>query len=318
MIGVVGLGAMGRGIATTLLREFKDVIVFEIDKERMARIVAAGATAATSAGDLAAKCETILTSLPNSKVAIEVIEHDVLPHVSTGTIVVDMGTTIVSETRRVASLYTARGASLVDAPVSGGPVGTATGQLYTFVGGDRDAVQRVWPVLKLLSKARLTYCGPSGAGQVTKGVNQLAMGLLNAAMVEAVAYGAASGVDEAILLEAIGGQGGFRGEFAKVASHIAAGLGDQVNYKHTEFDYFLAQSDDVGFAAPIMRALAAYMEPFPYDQIDNMNRAFPSLWGALMGAKSPQAEEREKLQSEERKSPKGEESQGPQAEERRE
>lgn len=291
MLGVIGLGTMGRGIATTLLRAFLDVVVYEIDATRMARIVAAGARAATSAGELAAQCDTILTSLPSSGVTIQVLENDLLPNVRAGAVVVDTGTTIVRETRRVAALYEERGAWLVDAPVSGGPVGTAKGQLFTFVGGAREAAQKVWSTLRLLSASRLTYCGLSGAGQVVKGVNQLAMGLVNAALVEAVAYGAASGVDESILLEAIGGQGGFRGEFSRIASQIASGLGDQVNYKYTEFDYFLDHADEIGFASPIMRSLHSYLEAFPHDQTDNINRAHPSLWGALMGFTKPRTAE---------------------------
>ncbi len=290
MIGVVGLGAMGRGIALTLVREFCDVLVYEIDEERLSRVVRTGATAASDVADLAERCDTILCSLNGTKVTIGVLENDILPHVKPGTVVIDTGTTVVRETRRVAGLFSNRGAFLLDAPVSGGPIGTAKGQLYTFVGGDRRAAERAWPVLRLLSKSRLTYCGPSGAGQITKGVNQLAMGLVNAALVEAVAYGAASGVDEAILLEAVGGQGGFRSEFSRIASQIAAGLGDQVNYKYTEFDYFLDHADEAGFDAPIMRALNDYLKPYPHDVIDNINRPHPSLWGALMGMVEPENE----------------------------
>lgn len=288
MIGVVGLGAMGRGIATTLLRERKDVMVFEIDKAKMKRIVAAGATAAPSAADLSSQCQLILVSLPNAQVTVDVLEKELLPHVKEDVVVIDTGTTVVRETRRMASLFRERRAYFVDAPVSGGPVGTAKGELFAFVGGDKEAVDKAWPTLKLLSKSRLTYCGPSGAGQITKGVNQLAMGLVNAAVVESIAYGAASGVDESVLLEAIGGSDGFRDDVTRVGSQIVCGLGDAINYKYTEYEYFLDQADEIGFAAPIMRAVNRYIKPFPHDVIDNLNRPHPSLWGALMGITKPE------------------------------
>lgn len=291
MTGIIGLGAMGRGMATTLLREFQDLLVFDVNPHHQERIVRTGARGAASSSEVAGQCDVILTSLPDTRTTISVLENDLLPNVKTGTVVVDTGTTIVRETRRVAALYKARGAALVDAPVSGGPVGTAKGQLFTFVGGDKDAVEKAWPTLKMLSRSRLTYCGPSGAGQITKGVNQLAMGLVNAALVEAVAYGAASGVDESILLEAVGGQGGFRGEFSRVASQIASGLGDPINYKYSEFGYFLDHAETVSFPAPIMNALASFLRPYPHDQIDNIHREHPSLWGALMGFKKPETQE---------------------------
>jgi 3-hydroxyisobutyrate dehydrogenase-like beta-hydroxyacid dehydrogenase len=218
-----------------------------------------------------------------------VIREDIASSVGKGAVIIDTGTTKVGPTRELAEVLAARGAHLIDAPVSGGPIGTAKGELYCFVGGRKDVAMAAWPLLRLLAKARLTYCGPSGAGQVVKGVNQLAMGLLNAAMVESVAYGVASGVDEAILLEAVGGKGGFRAAYEGVASMIAAGLGDSINFKYTEFDYFLEQADSVDFAAPIMRALREYLSPYPHDQIDNINRAHPSLWGALIGTKEPES-----------------------------
>ena len=287
MIGVIGLGNMGRGIALTLLRDFRDVMVCDIDPDRVVPLVTAGATAADAVSDLARQCDVIITSLPSSTIAIRVLEDDLVPAVTSGTIVIDMGTTIVRETRRVASLLASRDAYLVDAPCSGGPSGTAKGTLYTFVGGDGEAAQKVWPILRLLSSSRLTYCGPSGAGQITKGVNQLVMGLVNAALVEAVAYGESGGVDPATLLEAIGGTSGFRREFASVASQIAAGQGDRVNFKYSELEYFLDHADEAGFAAPITRSIKEYLTPYPHDQIDNINRSYPSLWGALTDRTQP-------------------------------
>ncbi len=284
--GFIGLGQMGGNMVATLLRTFSDVVVFDIDPERVERAVAAGAAAADDAASLVRSCPTVMLSLPASHVTVEVLEQQVLPAVSEGTTVIDLGTTLAEETRRLARLFTEKGADLVDAPVSGGPVGSATGALYVFAGGDREAVRRAWPVLSTLgSGGRVTWCGPSGAGQVTKGVNQLAMGLLSAACMEAVGYGVAGGVDPAVLLQAVGGSGGFRAQFEGVASRIVSGLGDTMDHKAAEFDYFLDEADRTGFAAPMLRGLADLVKDVPKSSRDNMNRPFSPFWSTMMDRK---------------------------------
>ena len=285
-IGFIGLGQMGGTMVATLLRTFSDVVVFDIDPERVERTVAAGAAAADDAESLVRSCPTVMLSLPASHVTIEVLEQQVLPAVPEGTTVIDLGTTLAEETRRLARLFNEKGADLVDAPVSGGPVGSAKGALYVFAGGDREAVRRAWPVLSTLgSGGRVTWCGPSGAGQVTKGVNQLAMGLLSAACMEAVGYGVAGGVDPAVLLQAVGGSGGFRAQFEGVASRIVSGLGDTMDHKAAEFDYFLDEADRTGFAAPMLRGLADLVKDVPKSSRDNMNRPFSPFWSTMMDQK---------------------------------
>jgi 3-hydroxyisobutyrate dehydrogenase-like beta-hydroxyacid dehydrogenase len=133
----------------------------------------------------------------------------------------------------------------------------------------------------VLSGARLTYCGESGAGQVTKGVNQLAMGLVSAAYTEAVAYGVAAGVDADVLLRAVGGSGGFRGQFESIAGRIVGGDGDAMDHKHAEYDYFLNEADRRGFPAPILRGLARFLDSRPASRRDNVNRPYAPLWSAL-------------------------------------
>lgn len=286
-IGFIGLGAMGGRMATTLVRSFYNLVVFDLDSERIATVTAIGATAAETAEQVARSCEVVLLSLPSSKVTVGVLEDQILPSVQDGTVVVDMGTTVASQTRRLHALFADRGAHLLDAPVSGGAIGCAMGSLYCFVGGDREPAERVWPILTALASARLTYCGPSGCGQITKGVNQLAMGFLTAAYSEAIAYGVKAGVDEATLMRAVGGDAGFRAEFHEIAVKVLAGAGDAMDHKYAEFDYFLDEADRVGFDAPILRALKDYLSPHPATGRDNMGRPFPPLWSRLTDTQEP-------------------------------
>ncbi len=285
-IGFIGLGQMGGNMVATLLRSFSDVMVFDIDEARVERAAAAGAVAADDTASLVGSCATVMLSLPASHVTVEVLEEQVLPAVAEGTTVIDLGTTVVAETERLAGLFREKGAALVDAPVSGGPIGSAKGALYVFAGGEREAVRRAWSVLSTLGAGgRVTWCGPSGAGQVTKGVNQLAMGLLSAACMEAVGYGVAGGVDPAVLLQAVGGGGGFRAQFEGVASRIVSGLGDTMDHKAAEFDYFLHEADRNGFAAPMLRGLADLVKDVPKSSRDNMNRPFAPFWSTMIDRK---------------------------------
>lgn len=282
-VGVIGLGAMGSGIVSTLLRAFYEVGVFDINAEAVKRCASAGALPAASAAELAGSYDTIMLSLPRSQVTVEVLEREVLPAVHSGATIIDLGTTVVAETERLAEAFRRKDAFLLDAPVSGGAIGSAKGQLYCFVGGDRKAAERNWTLFQAIGGARLTYCGPSGCGQITKAVNQLAMGLVSAAYTEAIAFGVASGVDADVLLTAIGGTSGFRAQFDGVASRVVNGAGDAMDHKYAEFEYFIKEADRKEFDAPILRGLSEYLKQYPESGRDNMNRPYAPFWSALLG-----------------------------------
>lgn len=282
MIGLLGVGAMGGAIAGTLARNFVDVRVFDLDPAKVARAVAVGATAAVDAESLVRDCDPVLVSLPTSDTFIAVAERSILPALRPGKTIIDLGTTIAEETRRLSALFAEKRAFLLDAPVSGGPIGSAQGNLFIFVGGDKDAAARQWPLLGKIGKGRLTYCGPSGAGQVTKAVNQLAMGLVNAAYMEAIGFGVKSGVDPTILMAAVGGDGGFRQQFQQIAARIVEGGGDGMDNKYAEFKYFLDEADRSNFSAPLLRALYDFMHRYPETARDNMGRPFPPFWTPLV------------------------------------
>ncbi|TVR52463.1 MAG: NAD(P)-dependent oxidoreductase [Spirochaetaceae bacterium] len=290
MIGLIGLGAMGSGLAATLLRGGYELTVFDLDAARLKAAVDAGAISASSASELAANCDVVFTSLPSSRVTVNVIETEIAPSVKPGATVVDLGTTLLDETRRLHKLLKSREVGFLDAPVSGGEGGAATGTLFIFVGGDRAVADRTWKVLGVLGGSRLTYCGESGAGQITKAVNQLAMGLVDAAFIEAVAFGVAGGVDAETLQQAVGGDGGFRKQFHDIAGRIADGKGDGMDVKYAEYQYFLDDAKVTGFTAPILTNLHAFMKRYPDVGRDNMNRPYPPLWSALTGASKPTAD----------------------------
>lgn len=281
MVGIIGIGQMGSGMASTLLRGFNDVQVFDIDRTRVDAAVRQGAVAAATAGELVKGCDPVLLSLPKSEILVEVVEAEVLPNLSRGQTIIDLGTTVIAETRRLAAAAREKEAFFLDAPVSGGNVGSASGSLFIFVGGNREAAQAQWALLRTLGGGRLTYCGESGAGQITKAVNQLGMGLSQAAYMEAIAYGVNAGVDAPTLVAALGGGSGFRAEMARVGNAVISGNGDGMDAKFAEFKYFLNEAHRAGFPSPILEALYEWGAQFPDTGRDNMNRPYPPYWSSL-------------------------------------
>ena len=274
---------MGGAMASTLVGAGYGVIGFDPDPNAMSKAVDVGVLAAPGAGDVSERCNVVLVSLRSSAIFVEVAENELLPAVSDGSIIVDLGTTEAPEDRRLAAAFAERGACLLDAPVSGGPGGSATGTLHMFAGGDPDAFEAVRAVLETLgADGRVVYCGPSGSGQVVKAVNQLAMGLGLAAYVEAMAYGVRSGIDPEAILQAVGGPDGFRAQFAGVARSVARNDDPAFYVKFPELGYFLREAEEAGLATPLTRALFDFLDPAERVTVDNMGRPIPSFWRELM------------------------------------
>lgn len=280
-IGFIGLGAMGTPMALSLLAAGYTVHVFDLDQARVVAVTKAGAVAAPSNAYLVARSDIIATSLPSSHIWVQVAENDVLPYVRAGQIVLDFGTVAPPETRRLAQLFAGKGVDLLDVPVSGGPSGAQKKHLYIFAGGPRDVVERCRPLLEIVGGPKhLTYCGPTGAGQVVKGVNQLMMGLVDAAYLEAIAFGVNGGVDIETIVCAIGNEGRWRKDFNAIARRIADGQGDHVGVKFRELSYFLAEAEATGFPLPLTATLHAFCDQGPRIVVDD-NRDVPSFWHEL-------------------------------------
>ena len=281
-VGFLGLGAMGGPMARNLAKAGYRVAAYDPVAERLGACVAAGVEAAADAADAVARGDVVLTSLRSSAMFVEVAERDILPNVRAGQTFIDMGTTEPSETRRLADAFAARGAALLDAPVSGGPGGSAGGTLHIFVGGDRAVADRCRPILEVLGDPeRVVYCGPSGAGEIVKGVNQLAMGLANAAYLEAIAYGVRGGADPAAIRQAVGGPEGWRAQFAAVARRVVEATAEGVYIKFPEFPYYLREAREQGFPLPMTQALFDFCDPTPRRWRDNMKRETVALWHEL-------------------------------------
>ncbi|HVZ22910.1 MAG TPA: NAD(P)-dependent oxidoreductase [Vicinamibacterales bacterium] len=211
-VGFIGLGIMGRPMALNLIKAGYRLVVTSRSRGPIDALAAAGATAAATPADVAREADVVITMVPDSPDVEQVIagERGVLEGLRPGSIVIDMSTISPIVTRRLSAAVAAKGGSMLDAPVSGGDIGAKNATLTIMVGGDERTFERARPILSCMGKPEsVTYIGPSGAGQVTKLCNQIAIGGALAGVAEAFALAKASGIDRGRVRQAL--LGGFAG-----------------------------------------------------------------------------------------------------------
>jgi len=213
-VGVIGLGNMGLAMAATLRKAGFDVTGHDPSPDRAALAAGQGIATTATAADTFRAAPVVVLSLPKAQHVEAVLDGDdslaAAGDDAPGRLVIDTTTSEPDVTRRLAQRLSAAGHSLVDAPVSGGPAGAASGSLTMMVGGDDAAIARARPVLDALS-AKITRCGAVGCGHVVKLVNNLlcAAHLLTAG--EALRLGTAAGVDPRTLIQALNAGSGRSG-----------------------------------------------------------------------------------------------------------
>ncbi|MFC7066731.1 NAD(P)-dependent oxidoreductase [Brucella rhizosphaerae] len=206
-IAVIGAGIMGTAIATRLLETGNRVHVFDLDADKVAKLVEKGATAAASPAEATAQSDFVILSLNHANIVRSVVfgEGGVAQAASAGKTLIDMSSIDPSETAKMAEQLAAEtGMKWVDCPLSGGAPRALTGELTIVAGGEKEDFDHAYTVMQHLS-ANYTLMGPSGAGQTTKLINQLFCAVAFQAVAEAVKLAEAGGVDPAIIPQALAG-----------------------------------------------------------------------------------------------------------------
>jgi 2-hydroxy-3-oxopropionate reductase len=164
------------------------------------------AEVAGSPAEVARNSEVVITMLPGPPEVAEVLagEEGLLDGAGEGSLFIDMSTSSPVLARELARSARSRGASMLDAPVSGGDVGAIEGTLSIMVGGEQADFQRAKPLFEAMGKT-ITHVGPTGAGQVTKAANQVVVALTIEAVSEALVLGSAGGVSAQKILEVLSG-----------------------------------------------------------------------------------------------------------------
>ena len=254
-VGFIGLGIMGKPMAKNLISAGYELTVYNRTREKADELAGDGATVAESPKDVAAQSDVIITMLPDSPQVREVIagENGILEGISDGALIVDMSTISPVVTEELAVAVKQKGASMLDAPVSGGDVGAIEGTLSIMVGGDEGDFERAKPLFEVMGKT-VTHVGPTGAGQVTKAANQIVVALTIEAVSEALVLGSKGGVAPEKILDVLGG--GLAGNKVmevkreKFLSHTFD-PGFRSELHHKDLGIALAAGREYGVALPV-------------------------------------------------------------------
>ncbi|MDB3942139.1 NAD(P)-dependent oxidoreductase [Candidatus Pelagibacter sp.] len=168
-VGFIGLGNVGGKLAGSLLRNNFDLTVRDLDKNLTKSFVDLGAKAANSAKELAEQVDLIITCLPSPKICAEVMESDdgVINGLSENKIWLEMSTTDEAEIKRIGKKIIDKKAIPLDGPVSGGCHRAATGNIAIFIGGAREAFDKILPALTVMGR-KILHTGDLGSATVLK------------------------------------------------------------------------------------------------------------------------------------------------------
>ena len=192
--GVIGLGAMGSGMALNLHKAGHLHGVWNRTRGKAQEIAEqTGTVLFQSPAELASGCELILLCVSRDADVLGMVEQ-VAPTAAAGTIVVDTSTVSSATAQRAAGVLAEKNVVFLDCPVSGGVEGARNGTLAMMAGGDAEVLARAEETLRAIA-ATVTLIGPTGSGQACKAVNQIMCAGVNQAVTEALAFGEAMGLD---------------------------------------------------------------------------------------------------------------------------
>jgi 2-hydroxy-3-oxopropionate reductase len=205
-IGFIGLGIMGKPMATNLVRAGHRLIVHDLNSVPVQELVALGATNGCSSAHVAAQSEIVVTMLPNSPEVKQVVlgPGGILEGARPGLILIDMSSIAPLVSKEIAAAAEAKGVKMLDAPVSGGEPKAKDATLSIMVGGDKATFDSVLEVLKAVGKS-VVWIGSIGSGNTAKLANQIVVALNIIAISEAFVLAAKAGVDPKVVYQAIRG-----------------------------------------------------------------------------------------------------------------
>ncbi|MCW8088160.1 NAD(P)-dependent oxidoreductase [Sabulicella glaciei] len=233
-IAFAGIGNMGWPMAANLLKAGFDVTVCDVVPGRAEAFAAeAGGRAAANPAEAAAGADCVITIVPTSKQVAEAVEA-MGASLRSGMIVIDMTSGQPGRTREIAAALAEKGVAMIDCPVSGGVPRAKSGQLAIMAGGAEADLDRAEPVLKAMGTS-IHRCGPIGAGQAMKALNNLvsAGGFLIG--IEALLIGQRFGLDPAKMVDVL---------------NASTGMNNSTQKKFKE--YVLSRRFDAGFGLDLM------------------------------------------------------------------
>ena len=195
-IGFIGLGALGQGLCTSLVRGGFTVTVTDLNRDLATPLVALGARWADDVASLCKASDIVITALPSPAISRQVVEGagGVFESLHSGGIWIEMSTTDFEDLQRLQAAAQARGISVLECPVTGGVHLANSGEITVLVGGEQSVYQRVEPLLKTMG-GQIIYMGALGCASVVKVVTNMLAFIHLVAAAEAMMVPAKYGVD---------------------------------------------------------------------------------------------------------------------------
>ncbi len=246
--GVIGLGAMGIGMARNLAKAGHLACVWNRTRDKADALASElHNTVADSPAALAAQSELIIICVSRDADVLEMV-NAILPSISPGAIVVDTSTVSVATAESAAALLADRGCSFLDCPVSGGVEGAKNGTLAMMVGGDPAILERARDSLNAIA-ANIVLMGPVGSGQATKAVNQIMAAGINQAVTDALSFGQAMGLDMDKVINVVGSGAAANWFLSHRGSNMCNGIfepGFKLNLHHKDLSICAAMAKSSG------------------------------------------------------------------------
>lgn len=257
-LGFIGLGIMGKPMATNLLKAGCDVMVSDLNQKAVDEMIALGASSGTYL-ELARACDAIITILPTGAIVQSVLfgNDGVAAGLTPGKVVCDMSSVTPAESQACYEKLKRMGVGFVDAPVSGGEPGAIAGTLAIMCGGDQDSFETMKPWFDIIGSSAMLI-GPSGSGSVTKLANQVIVNLNIAAVSEALVLAAKAGVDPMNVYRAIrGGLAGSKVLDDKAPMMCARNFkpGGTIQVNHKDIKNVLATAHEIDVPMPLTAQL---------------------------------------------------------------
>ena len=261
-VGLIGLGAMGRGVAANLLAKGYDVVGYDVSEAALTWLREQGGTPVASLAELARQVRIVISLVVDAQQTEDVLFGDggLVGRLPDGAVFIACSTMDPGYVRQLGERLQAHAIALVDAPVSGGAVGAVAGTLTVMGSGAREAFDEVRPVLETFGR-NVHYLGPAGAGAQMKVLNQLLCGVHLAAAGEALAFAKRQGLPLDLTLEILSSGAGSSWMLKDRGPRMVAGRFDTVTSAVDIFVKDLSLVLDATRAArfPAALAHAAYL-----------------------------------------------------------
>jgi 3-hydroxyisobutyrate dehydrogenase len=274
VVGFVGLGTMGGRMATNLQKAGFKLVLHDLHRQAASHHLNAGAVWADSPRALASQSDVIFTSLPEPAdvEAVALGPRGLLAGVKPGTAYFDLSTNAPAMVKKLNAAFAEKGAHMLDAPVSGGPAGAASGKLAIWVGGDESVFKAHKAVLDAMGD-KAAYIGPIGSATVAKLVHNMSGYAIVCALAETFAMGVKAGVEPLALWQAVRqGAAGRRFTFDALIDQFLPG-----KYDPPAFSLKLAHKD-VSLANALGRELGVPMRMCNL-ALAEMTEAMARGWG---------------------------------------